>query len=304
MGAWLNHDFDWHNHHLIVWGHDHPRPADWWFRRPGERPTAVEPVYHRATIWQPGGQHERSSGADRRLARGLTMSQASSPEHGNCNRGQPRPTERPAPVASQHPTEAPRSRPANGALIGVQSTHQTQQISTRGQECRQAAFSRRAPARIQPPRAFGRPQPSGRRRENIDPLDPMHHFTGGITTDETLQFFLASQCGPADFYLASRSRLVLLLGALLGRRGEQRFSSPQAAAEALKPLSQATDTNALHAIFGPAAHELVAADIVEAAAERELFMPRLEEKSSGARVRLPAGAATGHGRLALSPFRW
>ena len=50
MGGWLNYDFDWHNHHLIVWGHGQPRPADWWSRRPSERPR-VELA--RATVWQP-----------------------------------------------------------------------------------------------------------------------------------------------------------------------------------------------------------------------------------------------------------
>lgn len=36
-GAWLNHDCDWHDHEIIVWHHDHPRPVDWWFRAPERR---------------------------------------------------------------------------------------------------------------------------------------------------------------------------------------------------------------------------------------------------------------------------
>ena len=38
------------------------------------------------------------------------------------------------------------------------------------------------------------------------------------------------------------------------------------------------DTNALHAIFGPAAHALVAGDVVEAAEERQLFMERVKQQ--------------------------
>jgi Protein of unknown function (DUF2950) len=58
----------------------------------------------------------------------------------------------------------------------------------------------------------------------------------------------------------------------------ERFSSPQAAVDALKVAVEARDTNALHAIFGPAGHSLVSVDVVEAAEERELFMNRVKEK--------------------------
>jgi hypothetical protein len=77
------------------------------------------------------------------------------------------------------------------------------------------------------------------------------------------------------FLLAS---LVLLLPGHLLAAGEERFSSPEAAADALKAAVEARDTNALHAIFGPAGHGLVSVDVVEAAAERELFMNRVKEK--------------------------
>jgi len=75
--------------------------------------------------------------------------------------------------------------------------------------------------------------------------------------------------------------LISLMLALPGRllaAGEERFSSPQAAADALKAAVEARDTNALHAIFGPTGHDLVSVDVVEAAEERELFMRRVEEK--------------------------
>jgi len=75
--------------------------------------------------------------------------------------------------------------------------------------------------------------------------------------------------------------LTCLIWGLPGRllaADEERFSSPQAAVDALKAAVEARDTNALHAIFGPIAHGLVSSDVVEAAEERELFMERVKEK--------------------------
>ena len=90
-------------------------------------------------------------------------------------------------------------------------------------------------------------------------------------------------CSPVP--VTTRLRLTLVLTALLlvlpGRlpaADEERFSSPQAAVDALRAAVEATDTNALHAIFGPAGHALVSVDVVEAAEEHELFMSRVKEK--------------------------
>lgn len=144
VGLWLNHDFDWHNHRLIVWHHDRPRPADWWFHRPSERPRMK--VSH-ATFWQP---RNHPGLAARAMDRGWDSHPARSPRP--IIRDQPRPGERHEPVAPPvrrsepvavpHPVEVPRGRPASGALLGVQSSHQTQQFSTRGQESRQATQPR------------------------------------------------------------------------------------------------------------------------------------------------------------------
>ena len=81
----------------------------------------------------------------------------------------------------------------------------------------------------------------------------------------------------AHYGLLLTSLLLVLPGRLLAA-GEERFSSPQAAVDALKAAVDARDTNALHAIFGPAGHSLVSVDVVEAAEERELFMRRVKEK--------------------------
>jgi Protein of unknown function (DUF3300) len=146
VGAWLNHDFDWHDHHLIVWGRNQPRPADWWSRRPSQRPR-VELAH--ATVWH-------ASNRPSPAAQGLDRGYSSRPVQSTVNviGRQPKPVERrdtpppsvgrPAPVVVQHPAATPSSRPANGALIGVQSSHQTQQFSSRGQASRQQTISRPA----------------------------------------------------------------------------------------------------------------------------------------------------------------
>src|SRR5579862_4749619 len=77
--------------------------------------------------------------------------------------------------------------------------------------------------------------------------------------------------------------LVIVVVSILPDRlfadGEQRFSSPDQAVNALKAAVAARDTNALHLIFGPTGHALVSADVVEATTEREMFEQRLAEKT-------------------------
>jgi hypothetical protein len=65
--------------------------------------------------------------------------------------------------------------------------------------------------------------------------------------------------------------------------GEQQFNSPEEAVQALSAAAKANDTNALHRIFGSAAHDLVSPDLVQASAERELFLQRVSEKIEVAR---------------------
>lgn len=91
------------------------------------------------------------------------------------------------------------------------------------------------------------------------------------------------------------SSLVLDFSAGLPAAAQERYASPQAAVQALKAAVDVRNTNELHTIFGPAAHSLVSADVVEAAEERDLFMRRLEEKvnlvpESDSRQELQLGA--------------
>ena len=69
----------------------------------------------------------------------------------------------------------------------------------------------------------------------------------------------------------------LLAAAVAGTEAED-VQVGQAAVDALRAAVEATDTNALHAIFGPAGHALVSVDVVEAAEEHELFMNCVKEK--------------------------
>ena len=167
VGAWLNHDFDWHDHHLIVWRHDRPRPPDWWSRRPSER-APVEAAH--AAVWQP---RNRPGAVARNIDRGWGQAPTTVTVNGGrpaerAAQPQPRssvtvigappaerrdtapPPRQAGPVVIGHPAEAPHARPPSGALIGVQSAHETQQFSARGQESRQPPATRPAAPSVHP----------------------------------------------------------------------------------------------------------------------------------------------------------
>jgi hypothetical protein len=93
-------------------------------------------------------------------------------------------------------------------------------------------------------------------------------------------FYLRLRCE-----LAPVVRNVALCAFMLGcparlfAAGEQQFSSPDAAVKALTAAASIKDTNALHAIFGPASQELSSPDAVQAAAGLARFAQRLAEKT-------------------------
>ena len=60
---------------------------------------------------------------------------------------------------------------------------------------------------------------------------------------------------------------------------EQTFNSPDEAVNALVTAAQNNDTNAIHLIFGPAGHELISPDVVQATDEFKMFKERLTEKT-------------------------
>jgi hypothetical protein len=136
VGPWFNHDFDWHNHRVIVWQRDHPRPPDWWSHHPGDRPQAE--ATH-TTVWQP---RNLPSPGSRNIDRGYDSRPVQSTV--TVVGAKPGSAGRTAPPPAAHPVQAPRSQPASGALIGVQSAHETERISSRGQESRQSVVSHAA----------------------------------------------------------------------------------------------------------------------------------------------------------------
>jgi hypothetical protein len=72
--------------------------------------------------------------------------------------------------------------------------------------------------------------------------------------------------------------LFLLPSQRLLAAGEQRFATPDEAVKALTAAAKAMDTNEMHAIFGPAAHDLVSPDVVQATAEFQAFVERLTQR--------------------------
>jgi hypothetical protein len=60
---------------------------------------------------------------------------------------------------------------------------------------------------------------------------------------------------------------------------EQTFNSPNEAVNALITAAQNNDTNAIHLIFGPAGHELISPDVVQATDEFKMFKELLSEKT-------------------------
>ncbi|HZQ47294.1 MAG TPA: DUF3300 domain-containing protein [Verrucomicrobiae bacterium] len=184
-GGWLDHDFDWRDHHVIAWDRDHPRPSNWWHERPSQRP---HDVVSRAPVWHPQTRPAVSpvGRGDRGYAR-PTPTRTISPQHqaSTEHRGtapgrvetrtveprtptpaphenQPRPAQhqgqvtvhqapaRPtvqerAPAPVQHAVNPPSHSTSSSAFMGAQSAHDTRAASSRGQESRQA-ISHPAPA--------------------------------------------------------------------------------------------------------------------------------------------------------------
>ena len=154
IGFWLNHDFDWHHHHLIVWGHDHPRPANWWHERPAQRDAFIG---RQTTVWHP--DNRRGVAINDRGDRGWvdrSTVHTSPPVTGHPEtHPEPRPITPhdipPREVPPPHNVAPVVSRPApvihqppNNAFIGIQSPQQTRDFSNRGQQSMQQ-FNHPAP---------------------------------------------------------------------------------------------------------------------------------------------------------------
>ncbi len=94
---------------------------------------------------------------------------------------------------------------------------------------------------------------------------------------------------------AGLTLLALTLPVCASAADEQTFASPQEAVNALVAAATNHDTNALHAIFGPAGHDLISPDVVQATEEYKMFVEHLTEKAqlinnSESNVTLEVGA--------------
>jgi Protein of unknown function (DUF3300) len=167
IGGWLNFDFDWHHHDVIVWNRDHPRPADWWHERPSQR-TAV--IASHSSVWRP--VNRPGFVAARRDDRGWNNPVAhSAPPTANRFEKRPPETHNAAPINTRRLAPAPpASRPppapvqhyavpgrsaSTGALIGIQSSRDARTFSNRGAQSMRtvtpsAPASHPAPARPAP----------------------------------------------------------------------------------------------------------------------------------------------------------
>jgi hypothetical protein len=150
LGVWLNCDFDWHQRHLIVWDHDHPRPHDWWHERPGQRDAVI--AGHTA-VWHPanrpgfvaGNRGDRGWNNPSVNSRTPVMNRPESRPHDVPGFNRPGPARSPVvnrPEPIQHPAPVQREVPINraastGAFIGIQNSHETRAFSERGQQSMQ-----------------------------------------------------------------------------------------------------------------------------------------------------------------------
>jgi len=139
VGAWLNCDFDWGNHNIIIWGRGHPRPAGWWHE--GSHQRGPGPT----TVWRPGN-HPGTLAANRG-DRGWNINPVVRSAAPIVTRSEPA---RQAPPRDQRPISihqaappvvehaAPVSWPElNGAFIGIHSSDDTKSYSNRGQQSMQ-----------------------------------------------------------------------------------------------------------------------------------------------------------------------
>ena len=152
IGLWLNCDFDWAHHNIIVWNHNHLRPPNWWHEAPRQRNMGHTTVWH--PVNRPGAigvnRGDRGYGVQRNQPVVATVSRSMSDSV--APRRTPAPAARPEAPATRtsmpitRPTPAPVqhvesiSRPeSNGAFIGVQSARDTKTYSDRGQQSMQTA---------------------------------------------------------------------------------------------------------------------------------------------------------------------
>jgi hypothetical protein len=167
IGIWLDGDFDWHHHHLVVWGRDHAPPEGWWRQGPAEHNAFLA---RQTEVWHPENHpgNARAGGGDRGWNNQLGFAaprqtvvrqpEIRQPAVGQTPVRQPAVQNRPVPAAVQH--NEPIHNPAsNGAFIGIQSSQEARAYSERGQQS-MPAVTRPAPEVHSAPAPESRPAPS------------------------------------------------------------------------------------------------------------------------------------------------
>jgi uncharacterized membrane protein YgcG len=189
IGLWLNCDFDWGHHHIIVWGRDHPRPSNWWHEPSRQRNTGHTTVWHRGNYPAVVGTNRGDRGWNNPRSQpvvnrpvvgtvGRSISDSAAPRQKPAPAARPEapairastPIARPAPAPVEHvqPVNRPES---TGAFIGIQSSRDTRTYSNRGQQSMQTVthsepVSRPAPV---PSSGGGSSSGGGGRSSNSQP---------------------------------------------------------------------------------------------------------------------------------------
>jgi len=174
IGSWLNCDFDWGHHNIIVWGRDHPRPHNWWH----EPRTDRDRDRGHTTVWHP--DHRPGAGGVNHGDRGWVVPHRQpvvatigrSVSDSVAPRQTPAPAARPTGQANRYSTPVARPTPApvehhapvsrtesTGAFIGIQSSQETRAYSNRGQQSMQTV-THSAPAPHPAPASRPAPAPA------------------------------------------------------------------------------------------------------------------------------------------------
>lgn len=168
IGPWLWCDFDWHNHRVVYWNHQHPRPTNWWHQSPAQRNAYLA---RKTNVWRPSNRPVY--GGDRgwnNAPRGWTpapsrpqptlsghpqstLSGTPQPTLGVQHRAPINPPPQnnqwnnqraqnnnwnPPVVSRPPPAPTENQRSQNNAFIGIQSAQDTRDFSQRGQQSMQS----------------------------------------------------------------------------------------------------------------------------------------------------------------------
>jgi len=149
IGVWLDCDFDWMHHNIIVWSRERPRPANWW-----HEPARQQDTGH-ATVWRAENRPrtEMMNRGDRGWGAPVQQPVVATVSHSisdmNAQRRTPAPAVRPEAPATR--TVMPVNRPeSNGAFIGISSAQDTRAYSNRGQQSMRTARFSTPPAHAAP----------------------------------------------------------------------------------------------------------------------------------------------------------